>query len=82
MFLISQITRIAKIPALYYRKRRLDLYKKSKNSSENETKPKFSLEDLLGAETKKEKNKNQYYSPASDRKSKKEGTGMNIDLDM
>jgi len=82
VFLISRIIRISKIPALYYRKKRLDLYKNSKGRSDDGSKPKFSLEDLLGAEPKNKKLKDQNYQSDSERKSKKEGSGINIDLNL
>lgn len=82
MFLISRITRISKIPALYYRKKRLDLYKKSKERSDDEPKPKFSLEELLKSDKIKSRRSSQNYNSTVERKSKKEGTGSNIDLDL
>jgi len=82
VFLISRITRISKIPALLYRKKRLDLYKKSRERSENEPKPNFSLEELLKSDKIKSRHSNQNYNSTVERKSKKEGAGSNIDLDL
>lgn len=82
MFLISRITRISKIPALYYRKKRLDLYKKSRERSDDESKPKFSLEELLKSDKSNSRQSIQNHDSTLERKSKKEGTGSNIDLDL
>jgi len=82
VFLISRITRISKIPALFYRKKRLDLYKKSKERSDDESKPKFSLDELLKSDKNKSHHSNQNYNSTIERKSKREGSGSNIDLDL